>query len=292
MAKAGQKAPCPVICVGNFVAGGAGKTPLALKLAEILIEAGHRPVFLSRGHGGVLKGPVLVDSIQHGPRDVGDEPLLLARVAPVVIARDRAAGALMAAKQGDVIVMDDGMQNPSLFKDLTFAVVDAGQGLGNAFCLPAGPLRAPFPVQAEKVDFCVNVGGIAPEMVQKAFAGRLLKARLLPDPAMAARLKGERVFAVSGIGRPQKFEASLRELGAILVENRAFPDHHPYSRHEFEQILADAKRLRAIPVTTEKDFVRMVACAPDRADAIEVLPVKLVISDEEQLRKRLKNLFS
>ena len=292
MVKAGLKAPCPVICVGNFVAGGAGKTPLALKLAEILKAEGHRPVFLSRGHGGALKGPVLVDSVRHGPDDVGDEPLLLVRFAPVVIARDRAAGALLAAKHGDVIIMDDGMQNPSLFKDLTLAVVDSGQGLGNELCIPAGPLRAPFADQAEKVDFCVSIGGLAPETIKKTFAERLFQARLVPDPTIAEQLRGERVFAVSGIGRPQKFEASLVELGAKLVGKRAFPDHHPYSRAEFEQILADAARLKAIPVTTEKDFVRMVACAPDRADRIEVLPVRLAISDEGRLKNRLKSLFS
>ena len=292
MDQVGVKAPRPVICVGNFVAGGAGKTPLAMKLAEILKIDGHRPVFLSRGHGGALKGPILVDSVRHGPDDVGDEPLLLARFAPVVIARDRAAGARVAAKHGDVIIMDDGMQNPSLFKDLTLAVVDAGQGLGNELCLPAGPLRAPFADQAKKVDFCVSVGGPASETIKKTFTERLFQARLVPDPMIAEQLRGERVLAVSGIGRPQKFEASLIELGAKLVGKRAFPDHHPYSRAEFEQILADATRLKAKPVTTEKDFVRIVACAPDRADRIEVLPVKLAISDEERLKKRLKSLFS
>ena len=289
MAQKGVKAPCPLICVGNFVAGGAGKTPVALALAALLKSQGEKPVFLSRGHGGALSGPVLVDSVKHGPQDVGDEPLLLAAVAPTIVSHDRVAGAMLAAKHGSVIIMDDGMQNPSLVKDLTIAVVDAGQGIGNGLCLPAGPLRAPLNAQSPFVDLCVSVGGPAPKTITRAFNERMITATLVPDAGMADALRGRSVFAFCGIGHPEKFERTLRDCGVKLARTEAFPDHHPFSRIEIERLLAEARRIHALPVTTAKDHLRVVAAAPDLADKIAVLPVTLVFDHEEALTKILKS---
>ena len=289
MARKGVKAPCPLICVGNFVAGGAGKTPVALALAALLKSQGEKPVFLSRGHGGALSGPVLVDGVKHGPHDVGDEPLLLAAVAPTIVAHDRVAGAIMAAQQGSVIIMDDGMQNPSLQKDLTIAVIDAGQGIGNGLCLPAGPLRAPLKSQIPVVDLCVSVGGQAPKEIVHAFNDRLMFAQLVPDKERADALKGRTVYAFCGIGRPEKFERTLNGCGVNVTKMESFPDHHPFSRVEIERLLAEARRLHALPVTTAKDHVRIVAAAPDLADNIAVLPVTLVFDHEEALMKILKS---
>lgn len=285
----GVKAPCPLICVGNFVAGGAGKTPVALALATLLKAQGEKPVFLSRGHGGALSGPVLVDIVKHGPHDVGDEPLLLAAVAPTIVAHDRVAGAILAAKQGSVIIMDDGMQNPSLQKDLTIAVIDSGQGIGNGLCLPAGPLRAPLKDQIPLVDLCVSVGGQAPSEIAQIFNDRLMLAHIVPDAGMADALKGRSVYAFCGIGRPEKFERTLHDCGVKVAVMKAFPDHHPFSRIEIERLLAEARRLHALPVTTAKDHVRVVAAAPDLADKIAVLPVTLAFDHEDALIKILKN---
>ena len=285
----GVKAPCPLICVGNFVAGGAGKTPVALALATLLKAQGEKPVFLSRGHGGALSGPVLVDGVKHGPHDVGDEPLLLAAVAPTIVAHDRVAGAIMAAQQGSVIIMDDGMQNPSLQKDLTIAVIDASQGIGNGLCLPAGPLRAPLKSQIPVVDLCVSVGGQSPKEIVHAFNDRLMFAQLVPDKERADSLRGRSVYAFCGIGRPEKFERTLNGCGVNLTKMDSFPDHHPFSRIEIERLLAEARRLHALPVTTAKDHVRIVAAAPDLADKIAVLPVTLVFDHEEALIKILKS---
>ena len=258
MRQQGAPAPVPVLCIGNLVAGGAGKTPAALALSARLAELGRSPVFLSRGYGGRLAGPVRVNPDQHTPADVGDEPLLLARAGPAVVARDRPAGAALAAEIGDVVVMDDGFQNPSLRKDLSFAVVDAATGVGNGFCLPAGPLRAPLAAQWPSVDALILVGeGEAGDQVGRLAERQrkpVLRAWLTPDAAVAAGLAGVRVFAFAGIGRPEKFFETLRRSGALVEQTRAYPDHRPYSAGEIARLLAEAGAAGLLPVTTEKDM--------------------------------------
>ena len=224
----GETLAAPVICIGNFVVGGAGKTPVALAVADLLRRGGRRPAFLSRGHGGSLgASPVAVEAAHHGAADIGDEPLLLARHAPTIVARDRVAGARAALSAGaDVIVMDDGLQNPALAKRLTIAVVDAGVGVGNGLCLPAGPLRAPLNPQWALADAIVLVGdGAAGDQVARAahdHGKTVFRARLAPDAAAAADLAGRKVLAFAGIGRPEKFFATLAEIGADIVA-RALP---------------------------------------------------------------------
>ena len=292
MGRTGEQAGVPVICIGNFTAGGAGKTPTAITVACMLQRSGERPVFLSRGYGGRLAGPVRVDPARHGPRDVGDEPLLLARIAPTVVARDRPAGARLCAEAGaSVIVMDDGLQNPSLHKDLALAVVDADAGVGNGLCLPAGPLRAPLAAQWPHVDAMVLVGdGAAGEAVSREAAAQgkpVLRARLVPDPAVAARLEGRRVLAFAGIGHPKKFFSTLERCGALLVRVREFPDHHAYSEKEVRALLEEARGDALLPVTTEKDLVRIAALGQDLAMTITALPVTLAFANEEALRAEL-----
>ena len=199
MARTGARASIPVICVGNLVAGGAGKTPTAIAIADLLRAMGRRPVFLTRGYGGRIRKPTLVDPLVHGAAETGDEPLLLAAHAPTIVSPDRVAGARLAATQGDVIVMDDGLQNPSLGKDLRIAVVDAGAGVGNGRCIPAGPLRAPLSVQDKFIDMVLLVGkGGRPA----GLSAPVLRARLVPDAAASSRLSGQPVLAFAGIGRP------------------------------------------------------------------------------------------
>jgi tetraacyldisaccharide 4'-kinase len=290
MAGAGERASVPVICVGNLTAGGAGKTPTALALASILGGMGPQPIFLTRGYGGRVRGPEWVVPALHGAPDVGDEPLLLARHAPVVVSRDRVAGAALAVKGGaGVVLMDDGLQNAALAKDLAIAVIDAGAGIGNGLVMPAGPLRAPLSAQWPRIDALVLLGDgdrgedIAAEA--HALAKPVLRARLVPDAGIAAGLRGRRVLAFAGIGRPEKFFATLEGLGAELVAREPFPDHHPFTAHELEAMTARAARDGLLPVTTEKDMVRIAALrAPRLMERIVPLPVRAVFQDEAALR--------
>lgn len=293
MAQPGKRASIPLVCVGNPVAGGAGKTPAAIEIARLLSHAGRKPVFLTRGYGGRLEGPVRVDPTQHTAKDVGDEPLLLARTAPCVVAGERVAGAAFAARLGDVIVMDDGFQNPSLKKDMALLVIDADQGIGNGLCIPAGPLRAPIEEQLARADAVILVGdGKAAAFLSRRKKRPVLSARLVPDAKAAAGLKGRRVLAFAGIGRPQKFSATLEALGAEVVRLAAFPDHHVFTAKQARALLDEAARDDLVLVTTEKDFVRL--SGPELkwlADKSHALPVRLAFDKPELVTEGLKRLF-
>ncbi|MGH1572944.1 tetraacyldisaccharide 4'-kinase [Methylobacterium sp. P31] len=287
MDRPGARAGCPVLCLGNFTLGGAGKTPAALMVGALLADFGRAPAFLSRGYGGRMAGPVQVDPDRHGAAEVGDEPLLLARRAPTIVSRDRPAGAALCRTRGaDVIVMDDGLQNPSLAKDLTLAVVDAVAGLGNGLPFPAGPLRAPLTRQWPHVSGLILVGDGAPGDVLARTAERrglpVHRARLVPDTDVVA---GRRCLAFAGIGRPEKFFATLAEAGAVIAGTRPFPDHHPYSAGELAALAAEAQRLGADLVTTEKDAVRL---PPGFSEQARVLRVHLMLDDPEALRRQVR----
>ena len=264
MRQPGFRAPLPVLCVGNLVVGGAGKTPLALALAKRLIAAGETPWFLSRGYGSAAERgpPLIVDSSVHRAQDVGDEALLLARVAPTLVSADRVSAAYLAARQGaSVLVLDDGLQNPALEKDLKLIVVDAGAGIGNGRCLPAGPLRAPLSIQLDVASALIMVGEGTPgaRLVEAAQrAGKpVIAAQLAVKPAMMAQLVHRRVYAFAGIGRPSKFFVTLGELGAEIVGTASFPDHYGYRRADIVALQRAARATDALLVTTEKDLVRL-----------------------------------
>jgi tetraacyldisaccharide 4'-kinase len=293
MRKPGARAGVPVICVGNFVVGGAGKTPTALALARMLIADGRRVAFLSRGYGGARRAaPVQVDLALHDAAAVGDEPLMLARVAPCWVGADRVASAERAIDAGaDVLLLDDGLQNPALIKDLVFAVVDGQTGFGNGLCLPAGPLRAPLAVQAPLVGALVMVDGdeAARRAIAVAVPGRpILAASLEPDALAAASLIGREVVAFAGIARPEKFYATLRRVGGQVVATRDFPDHHRFTPREIAALLEEAARRRAILATTEKDAVRLGA---KTARAVATLPVTLRFEEPQRVRKALAAAF-
>jgi len=285
-------ASVPVICIGNLVAGGAGKTPVTLELARLLEADGRRPHILTRGYGGALAGPVRVDPAVHDFHAVGDEALLLAAAAPTWVAHDRPAGARAAAAAGaDLILMDDGMQNPSLKKDLALMVVDAGYGFGNGRVMPAGPLRESRSSGLKRAHAAVVIGE-DPGLVGADLARDLLvlRARLVPSDD-GARWSGRRVVAFAGIGRPQKFFDSLTALGADLVAGIGFPDHHPYRTEELAGLLAEAEAAGAAPVTTTKDWVRLPAELRPR---VETLAVRLAWSrpeDEALIRRLLQPLL-
>ena len=291
MARPGHAIGLPVICIGNFTLGGAGKTPTALAVGRILAEAGHRPVFLSRGYGGRLRGPVMVDPSAQTADDVGDEPLLLARAAPAIVARDRLAGARAAREAGaGAIVMDDGFQNPALAKNLSIVVVDGGRGIGNGRVFPAGPLRAPLVAQLGHAGAVLVVGeGHGADPLREAARGRgrpLFEGRLVPDPAALAALRERPVLAFAGIGDPDKFFRTLRGAGLAVRGERPFPDHHCYGANEAAALIEQAGRERLTLVTTEKDWVRLQGLAglEALAETAKPLPVTLQVSEPEVFR--------
>ncbi|WP_306141006.1 tetraacyldisaccharide 4'-kinase [Roseibium sp. MMSF_3412] len=280
----------PVICVGNFVVGGTGKTPFAIELARVLRADGLTPGFLLRGYGGRTRGPLLVDPQTHDAEEVGDEALLLAAHAPTVISSDRPAGARLCEEQPiDILIMDDGFQNPSLAKDLNLVLVDCSTGFGNGLCLPAGPLRAPPQVQIVKADCLVLIGegDEAGEAVH--LAGRkglpILHAHVQPQPNEA--LLGQPLFAFAGIGRPQKFFRSLKEMGCTVRETRAFADHHLYTDADARALLTEAEDQGMQLVTTRKDAMRFVSRDTEMfrwlAAKTQVLDVAMKIDDPDRL---------
>lgn len=260
--QAGVDVGIPVLCVGNYHVGGAGKTPAALSLVALLRAIGETPIVLSRGYGGRLRGPVQVDPARHTSADVGDEPLMMARLVSVVIARDRVAGAALARSTGaSVIVMDDGFQNPAVTKDCRLIVIDGDRGIGNGRVLPAGPLRAPLRAQFERTDALVVIGdGRAADAVSAALTARggsIFRAHLKPDDSDVAALRGRRVLAFAGIGDPPRFFRTLRSAGIDVVGEKSFPDHHRYTVAALDALVAQAERDALTLVTTQKDFVKL-----------------------------------
>jgi tetraacyldisaccharide 4'-kinase len=274
------RAAVPVICVGNLIAGGSGKTPVVLSLAQVLRASGHRPHIVMRGYGGRLSGPVLADPARHGAADIGDEALLLAPTTPCWISRDRVAGAKAAIAAGaDLVLLDDGFQNPSLAKDLSFIVVDGAYGFGNRRLIPAGPLREPIERGLGRGDAVVIIGTDS-SGTAAAIGDRLPILHATLEPQGGDEFVGRKVLAFAGIGRPAKFYATLAGLGAEIVAHRDFPDHHPYSAAEIGQLVAAAQARDALLVTTAKDRVRV----PETLRAgIAVLEVAIAWREPERL---------
>ncbi|MSP49891.1 MAG: tetraacyldisaccharide 4'-kinase [Alphaproteobacteria bacterium] len=276
------RAPVPVVCIGNLTVGGAGKTPTSIAIAQRLAASGRKPVLVSRGYRGRLAGPVRVDPLRHSAADVGDEPLLLAETAPTVVAKDRLAGVRAALDLGaEVVVLDDGFQDPRLSHDLALVVVDGGTGFGNGRVLPAGPLRELVADGLARADAVVVIGH-----GQIRTDRPVLRARLVPDEA-SLRFRGRKVLAFAGIGRPEKAFATLAEIGADVVRTRSFADHYAYDEDDAAILIEEAAGLGAEPVTTRKDWVRLPAAAKP---LIAVVDVDLVFADEDEVARRLAEL--
>lgn len=278
-----QAVGVPVVCIGNVVAGGAGKTPVALAVAgQLHRQTNKKLFFLSRGYGGRITTPTLVDAALHTSREVGDEPLLLARAFPTVIARDRVAGARLAKSLGaEIILMDDGFQNPSLKKDVSLLVVDGAYGIGNGRLLPAGPLREPFADALARADMVVLIGEDKTGIVASLQTAALPIIHASITPVNAEVFKGKRVLAFAGIARPEKFFATLAACGAEITERISFPDHHPYGARDIMMLLDKAAQQNALPVTTAKDFTRIPAAYRSQ---IQVLEITLSFVEEDALK--------
>ncbi len=282
----------PVLCVGNIVTGGSGKTPVVAAIRKLLRSQNlaKDPFILSRGYGGTLPGPLLVDPARQKFTEVGDEPVLLARDGPVIVSRNRLEGARMAERSGaDMILMDDGFQNPSLKKDLSLLVIDGPSGLGNEKLLPAGPLRETLREALERTQAIIIIGSDERGVEQKIpphipIFSASVKPRQIPD-------QQKKYIAFAGLGRPEKFQKTLEECGLKLVAFHPFPDHHPFSGADIEKLLQEAKNKNAVLITTEKDWIRL---PEDGRNQIQTLPIALEWSDPEAvtvfLQKTLEKL--
>ena len=285
----------PVICIGNLNVGGTGKTPTTIALAQLLSARGIAVHIVSRGYGGSLLAVTQVDPRIHTADETGDEPLLMAAFAPTWVANERVAAARAAQNAGaDVILLDDGFQDPSLTKDLTIIVVDAARGFGNGCCLPAGPLRESVHVGLKRANAVIIIG--EPE-VQSQFrersadqVGRIehLTASLKPIEMGMPWAKG-RYLAFAGIGDPEKFFATLRGLGAPLVRTVALDDHQKLARPMIQRLMKEAQSMNAQLVTTEKDAARLPA---DLRSGILSLPVRLEFDDANALETLLEPVLS
>lgn len=264
------KSRLPVICVGNFTMGGAGKTPLTLSIYQQLIELELTPCILSRGYGGKALGPLLVDKKKSSPFDVGDEPYMMAQYAPVVIAKNRKLGAQHIEDLGyDCIIMDDGFQNPSIFKDLTICAVDAGSPIGNGCVFPAGPLRESLSRAKEKCNGVVYIGEEPIDIFDHSIRLPKFKSKIIPS--MVDNLPNQ-IFAFAGIGRPDKFYDTLQSINISVIAAHNFPDHHPYNEEDLKCLKQRADSLNVEMITTEKDWVKL---PEEWQKSIHHLPISL-----------------
>ena len=280
-----EASPVPLLCIGNLLAGGAGKTPVALGIGARLSGIGVDVHFLAGGYGGRSPGPLRVDPDRHDARAVGDEALLLARTAPTWVARDRPAGARAAAAQGaGLIVMDDGFQNPGIAKDLSLLVVDGGYGFGNERVMPAGPLREPVDGGLARADAVVLIGPDETGALRRIGAAQeraipVLRAHVTPGPEARA-IANKPVVAFAGIARPDKFFDTLGTLGCRIVGAHPFPDHYPYKPEDIERLTREAEAADALAVTTAKDWVRLPA---GTRHGVRVLTIAIEWEDEAGL---------
>ncbi len=265
----------PLLCIGNVVAGGAGKTPTSLAIARLLIDQGHHPAFVTRGYGGRLSGVIRVDPSRHTVQEVGDEALLLAALAPTWIGRDRAAVVREAEKHADILIMDDGLQNPSLRPSASLLVLDGETGIGNGRMIPAGPLREPLSQAMARAKAAVIIGQKDRQNLAPLLGIPVFRAQLVPVlPSNFPH--GGSFIAFAGLARPQKLYTTARDLGLDLIETVDFPDHHVFSEKDLKKMQHMALVHNALLLTTEKDAVRL----PDSfRKNVFVLPVRLVFDD-------------
>lgn len=279
--------PIPVVCVGNIVAGGAGKTPTVIELARILKTMGKNPHVISRGYGGITKKSTLVDAEKNTAAQVGDEPLMIANNGiPCWVGSSRRLSAYEAYKAGaDIILMDDGHQNYDLKKDFSLVVVDGLFGFGNERIIPAGPLREDIGEGLARADAILLIGEDLTDVATRYAGKRIIRADFEP---IENKINGARVFGFAGMGRPEKFMRTMYLMGAEIAGFHSFPDHYPYKRIDMVEILKVARRLNAQPVTTRKDFTRV---PPEYQSEILPIDVTLTLGSEDEIRKLFLPLF-
>lgn len=282
----------PVICIGNLTAGGAGKTPVALAVLKLIKtkKIAQKPYFLTRGYGGSIKAPTLVDVKKHTSKEVGDEALLLAAKAKTIISANRYEGAELAAKHGaDIIIMDDGFQNTSLEKDLSVVVVDGHYGFGNQRLVPAGPLREKINDGLARADIIIMIGDDKHFLERSYFQDKtVIHATVQPNTRKVD--KNERYLAFAGLGRPRKFQRTLEDLNFHVTGWQTFADHYQYTKEDIETLQTNASALKSKLITTEKDFVRMKSLGVDLSEIV-VLPITLTLDSNDALIKNIESIL-
>ncbi len=286
------KSTIPVICVGNVVAGGTGKTPTVIAILDLIVKNGlaKNPHILIRGYGGAEMGPTLVNATRHNSWDVGDEALILAQYAPTIVGGDRANSAKLAERLGaDLLLMDDGMQNPGLHKDLKLVVINGEMGFGNGKMMPAGPLRQPLSRGLQQADGFILIGEDLRESAQRLHADKPVLRANLEASTYTTLDKNASYLAFAGLGYPEKFFNFLRnEMGLKLADTVVFSDHHPYDDTDLLQLHKHAQSLNATLLTTRKDAMRL----PDlEGIAVHVMPVDMRFEDEDALLALIKKVI-
>jgi len=280
--------PIPTICIGNIVVGGAGKTPVSMKICKMLTFAGYNPHFISKGYASVIKESTLVEP-WHSPKSVGDESLLLAEIAPTWIGVDRIKSANSAKKDGaDCLIMDDGFQNPSIGKDFSIIVVDGEQEFGNKRVIPAGPLRESIRRGLSRTNLVVVIGNLSNElkkMIPAIIPIFKAKFEINKDNEI---FKGKNVTAFAGIAYPNKFFKTLEAQGAKVIKKISYPDHYIYDENDLLSLAEIANKAKSILVTTKKDFVRIPKLY---RPMIHTLDGEIVFEKEKLLTELLSSIL-
>ena len=281
------KSKLKVICIGNLTVGGTGKTPFAIYTYKLLKKLGYKPVFLTRGYGGLLEGPLKVENT-HISQDVGDEALLLNQIGPTIVSKDRSHGAKLIEKLKDnfnVIIMDDGLQNYQLVQDIKFLLVDKNLGFGNEFCIPSGPLREPIGQALIRVDAIILTGNNNKDTdINNVYNKPIFASKV--KTMKPIKIKNEKVLAFCGLANPNKFYETLKDNGLNVKSTKSFPDHYEYKNEDIDKLISEANKQNLKLITTEKDYVKI----KDNKEMISVLPIeiKLDVKDEAIFESFLK----
>ena len=272
-----------IICVGNLNIGGTGKTPFAIYTYKILKELGFNPVFLTRGYGGKEKGPIKVGAT-HQYKDVGDEALLLNNIGPTIVSRDRSLGAKFIENHKynyDVILMDDGLQNYQLEKNIKFLLVDKNLKFGNKLCVPAGPLREPINQRLKEIDSIILTGNNTDQDIGLRKISDYISVFNSSIKIMqSSNIKGNKFLAFCGLANPDKFYETLEKGGCKVFLTKSFPDHHQYTEEEINHLILKAKNKNLTLITTAKDYVKII----DKKNEIQVLSIESSFNAKDELR--------
>ena len=279
------KSKLKVVCIGNLTVGGTGKTPFSIYIYKLLKNLGYNPVFLTRGFGGLKKGPLEVNNSHHF-QDVGDESILLSKVGTTIVAKNRSLGAKFIEKHKDkfnVIVMDDGLQNYQLKHDIKFLLIDKQLKFGNGYCLPAGPLRQSLERGLNNIDKIILTGEDKKNEKEsfKSFNIPVIKSKIKTTNTL--KIKKEKLLAFCGLANPNKFFVTLKRNGYEISSTRIFPDHYAYKKDDINNLIFDANNRNLKLITTEKDYVKIL----ENKNNIYFLPIELELSVRDKLNFEL-----